>query len=154
MTPSGGVGHSQLGGTMRSTALSLAFLGVGLLAAPTPATAQDSDRPQRQSNVITLAEIEKVRAEFSDAYTLVQRLRPEYLRPTRNAGSVRISQSQPDLGPRTAKVIVDGTPHGELDVLRQIPAAMVMEIRHLSAPDATTRFGTGYEGGAILVTTR
>lgn len=139
---------------MRLTALSLAFLGVVLLAAPTLATAQDSDRPQRQSNVITLPEIEGVRAEFSDAYALIQRLRPEYLRPTRNAGSVRISQNQPDPGPRTAKVIVDGSPRGELDVLRQIPAAMVTEIRHLNAADATTRFGTGYEGGAILVTTR
>ena len=37
--------------------------------------------------------------------------------------------------------------------LREIPAAAVIDILYLNAADATTRFGTGHDNGAILVRT-
>ena len=37
--------------------------------------------------------------------------------------------------------------------LAEIRSTVIREIRFLSAPEATTRFGTGHEAGAILVIT-
>ena len=42
---------------------------------------------------------------------------------------------------------------GGVEELRSIRAEHVVEIRYMSASEATTRFGTGYTGGLILVTT-
>jgi hypothetical protein len=58
-------------------------------------------------------------------------------------------------GRGTPVIVVDGTPRqGGTDELRSLRVSDVQELRYLSASDATTRFGTGYEAGAILVTTR
>ena len=43
---------------------------------------------------------------------------------------------------------------GGLSDLRTISVSDVQEVEYLSASDATSRFGMGYQGGAILVTTR
>ena len=43
---------------------------------------------------------------------------------------------------------------GELDVLRQLNTANIETMRYLSASDATTKYGTGFLGGAIEVDTR
>jgi len=50
--------------------------------------------------------------------------------------------------------VVDGVAIGQVENLVNVNAISVMEIRYISATDATTRFGTGYVGGAILVTTK
>ena len=97
-----------------------------------------------RSDVITLDEIE--RSSVATAYDAVQRLRPAFLR-TRGRGSIRFGAQQ-------AVVYLDDTPIGGPDALRRINARDVMSIRYLRGPDATTRFGTGHEGGAILVTTK
>lgn len=54
----------------------------------------------------------------------------------------------------TARVVVDGTPRVGVGALAEISAMMVREIRYLNAADASIQFGTGYDGGAILVFTR
>jgi hypothetical protein len=51
-------------------------------------------------------------------------------------------------------VYVDGVRRGDLQVLRQINAIDVKEVRHLSATEATQRFGTGNTMGAIVVTSK
>jgi hypothetical protein len=51
-------------------------------------------------------------------------------------------------------VYVDGRLFGGMRELHQIRASDVAIMRFLSAPDATTRFGTGHEGGAILIETK
>jgi hypothetical protein len=38
--------------------------------------------------------------------------------------------------------------------MANIPASRVKEIRFINARDATTRWGTGYGSGVILVTTK
>jgi len=40
---------------------------------------------------------------------------------------------------------------GELITLQNIPVAEIAEIRYISGPDATTRWGTGVLGGVIEV---
>jgi len=119
-----------------------------------PVAAQDSavakSKFRRQPNVIVMEEIDAIRNEATTALAIVQRLRPNFLR-TRGATSFGNAR-----GGRTpvAQVVVDGAPRGDVTALSQIPAAAVREIRYLNAADATIQFGTGYDGGAILVFTR
>lgn len=120
-----------------------------------PGAAQDQPgakgRPKRETNVISLAEIEATRDRAEDAMALVRNLRPQFLRARgpNSFGNARGGRTVP-----YPKVIVDGMPRGDLDVLTQIPSVTVREIRFLSSADASVRFGTGYDGGAIVVTTR
>ena len=109
-----------------------------------PAPAVSSSATRRASNELSRAEIET--ANVATAYDAVQRLRPQYLRSRGKSSINRPAQF--------AAVFLDGTPVGGLDALRRISAAAVGSIRYLSGSEATQRFGTGYEGGAILVETR
>jgi hypothetical protein len=121
-----------------------------------PLAAQDTvenkpKKPKRQPNVISLEEIEAVRDQTDDAMGIIQRLRPQYLRAR---GATSLGNAAGGRAIPYARVVVDGMPRGELSVLTQIPAMTVKEIRYLGASEASVRFGTGYDGGAILVTTR
>jgi hypothetical protein len=108
------------------------------MAGCTASGGSGTDGPRRSANLITRVELEEV--SLLDAYQAIQRLRPNWLRPR---------------GGQTAQVVVDGNPQpGRLDVLRQYRAIQLDELRYMSASDATTRYGTGYDGGAILITTR
>ncbi|NIR38167.1 MAG: hypothetical protein GWO22_19955 [Actinobacteria bacterium] len=51
-------------------------------------------------------------------------------------------------------VHIDGIRQTEIEVLTSLPAREVGEIEYLPGREATTRFGTGYSNGAILVRTR
>ena len=93
----------------------------------------------RASNRIDAAELAAM-AEV-DVYQAIGRLRPAWLR----------------ISPQGAApvVVLDGSPQtGGLEMLRTFLAGDVTALEYMSASDATTRFGTGYSGGAILVTTR
>ena len=105
--------------------------------------------PSRQQDVITAAEIAERAADASNALQVVQKLRPQML-TTRGRFSPADSS---DAGARP-RVVVDGVAYGQVENLVNVNAISVMEIRYISATDATTRFGTGYVGGAILVTTK
>ncbi len=75
-----------------------------------------------------------------DAYTAVQRLRAQWMRPR---------------GSALPQVVADGMRQaGGLEALRSYRVADIEELRYMSASDATNRYGTGYDGGAILVTTK
>jgi hypothetical protein len=50
------------------------------------------------------------------------------------------------------RVVVDDVSYGSIENLANLSANAVREIRYLNAADATTRWGTGYPGGVILVT--
>ena len=50
---------------------------------------------------------------------------------------------------------IDGNPQaGGVEALRNLPASEVEEMVYMNAADATTRFGTNYMSGVILVTRR
>ena len=58
-------------------------------------------------------------------------------------------------GRGTPRVHVDGgARQGGAQELQNIRVSEVQEVEFMGAADATLRFGTGYEAGAILVTTR
>ena len=105
--------------------------------------------PSRQQDVITEAEIADRAAEASNALQIVQKLRPQMLR-TRG----RFSPTDSSDAGALPKVVVDGVAYGPIESLANLNAISVREIRFIGATDATTRWGTGYVGGVILVTTK
>jgi hypothetical protein len=126
----------------------------GLLAAPlaAPAAAQDQGGDaKRRPNVITSAEIDSIREQADNAMTVIRRLRPQFLRARgpNSFGNARGGRTMP-----YPRVIIDGMPRGELDALHQVSAMALREVRFLNAADASTLYGTGYDGGAIVVLTR
>lgn len=113
-----------------------------LLAACTTA----APRATRNRNLITTEEITSL--HVSTAYEVVAMLRPQYLR-TRGSASIN------DPTPIPAVVYLDGFKHGNTpDALKTIDRVVIREIEYLDSREATTRFGTGHRGGAILVRTR
>ncbi len=82
----------------------------------------------------------------NDVMEAISLLRPQWLRsrPTRT-----INDPEPVVG-----VVIDGMARGTREELAQIPIGQVERISFLNAADATIRYGTGYTGGAIILTTR
>jgi hypothetical protein len=92
---------------------------------------------------ITQAEI--AQEASSDAYQLIQKLRPIWLQ---KRGSTSFVQ-EGDIA-----VYLDGVHVGERDALRSIRTDDIESIQFLDAGRATFRFGAGHEHGAIVVTTK
>lgn len=109
-----------------------------------PWASAQGQRPEYDPNRITALDIQALDG-VKTAYDAVRALRPQFLR-ARPSGSVRNRQPVP------IAVYVDGTYRGGTEILTQLQANAVAEIRWLSGTDATTRFGTNHESGAILVT--
>jgi hypothetical protein len=117
----------------------IALLATMLAAACASGTAN----PSRTSrDTIARAEVEAT--NVSNALELIQRLRPEFLRP-RTAGSG---------GTITPVVYVDGVRQGSTSSLQSIPKEIVFEVTYIDSNDATLRFGTGHGAGAVLISTR
>lgn len=95
------------------------------------------------ANVITR---EQISPDDENAYLIVRRLRPAWLRP-------RSQESITGQEPTFAQVFVDQLQVGDVDYLYRISATQIDRIEYLSALDATTRYGTGYAGGLIIVRT-
>jgi hypothetical protein len=51
-------------------------------------------------------------------------------------------------------VWIDDAHVGDVNQLRDLPAADVVSIRFLPAWDAATRYGSGFPNGVLVVTTR
>ena len=96
--------------------------------------------PGSSSNRIVRADLDALEGAL-DAYQAIERLRPRWLQG-RGVGS-----SPPVL-------YISGSRRGDLDDLRSMQAAELEQMEYMSPSDATTRFGTGHTGGAILVTNR
>lgn len=121
---------------------------------------QEKKKLRKDPRVISQEEIDELRLVYRDTYELVRKARPRFLR-TRGGGGIPPSARTAmggtgevitAEGPRAA-VYLDGRPFGDLESLRQISTQSLVEIRWLSAIEATSRFGMGNTDGAILVTT-
>jgi hypothetical protein len=109
-------------------------------AAPAPT------RQRKDPTVITEQEI-STRPTLT-ARQVIEQLRPQFLR-VRGTTTLGNAATQDVIW-----VYVDGTRHGNLEVLSNISANEVREIRYLSPAEATNRYGTGHVQGAILITRR
>jgi len=95
-------------------------------------------------DVITEEELASTSA--TNALDAVRQLRPQMLQ---SRGPTTLGNAA-DAGTGPA-VFLDGQRFGGLNELASISVTDIREIRYLSGPDATQRFGTGYTQGAILV---
>jgi hypothetical protein len=102
-------------------------------------------QPPDQRNRITYEELRDLPA--ANALEVVQGLRSHWLRG-------RSSSFRSGGGMTLPEVFVNHQHYGPLDSLRQLRTESLEELQFISAPDATTRFGTGYTGGVILVVLR
>jgi hypothetical protein len=108
---------------------------VALAGCTQPKTAQTAPHSR---NLITADEIATI--NVSDAYEVVDRLRPTFL-------SARGALTPP-------VTYVDGLPFGDLQSLHRIQPSSVASIQYLDPMMATQRYGKAAGGGAILVTTK
>lgn len=96
-----------------------------------------------QRNLLALDEITK--AGFTDAYSTVQSLRPQWLVPR---GTTTFGHTE------TIKVYLDGSLLGTPDNLRQIATSSVASMRFMDSMEASNRYGLDHGMGAILVYSR
>ena len=129
---------------------SLRFAALVMMALAT-ACASGGTAPSKQNqNVISMDEITESAA--ANAYDLIQRLRPNYLR---TRGAVHgTPEGKNKLEPVDVVVYLNENRLGASDQLRQISTLDIREIRYFSASEATTKWGTGHSAGAIQVVTR
>ena len=123
-------------------------LFLAALALPVQLVAQDTTpapkpvKIRRNPELISQEEIEAA-GDVHDAYDLVQRLRATWL-ASRGPSSIYLTTPE-------VVVYLNGVRRGGPEALREIEARGIKELRHLRGTDATQRFGTGHESGAILV---
>ena len=118
----------------------LSLLAVVILGSACASSGQPGQsRPRRSSNLITAEELSAL--SVSSAYEAVRRLRPGWLQPRGRSGLPVVFRNNTRWGddPRS---------------LENIRINVIAEMRFLNASDATTRYGTGFTGGVILVVTR
>ena len=118
---------------------------VGALPLSACSTKRTERRPVLSRNILTSAEIDKTNAV--SALDAVRSLRPHFL-------NTRGSQSIQDPTPIQPVVYLDGMRLGPPSTMAMINASSVMTIEYISSIEASSRFGLGHQGGAILVSTR
>jgi len=142
-----------MGDTMRApvilVAICVAFVGCSNSSSSTagaePAPAGEKPTVRRQANIITEEELAKSTAR--NGLQAVQMLRPDWLRG-RGATSIR------ETSPAQVVVYVNEQRLGGPEQLEGISVSAIKSLRHMSASEATNRWGTGHTGGVISVTTR
>lgn len=125
---------------MRFARASRSFIAALALAlgATGCASGGSSSTPRGSSTRIIESELQSM--QQLSVYDAIGRLRPDWLRGR---------------GGALPAVMMDGNRQGGgMDVLRSLRVVDVQELRFMNASDATTRYGTGFQGGAILVTTK
>lgn len=110
-------------------------LAIGLVGC---ASSGSGSRPEGATrNRIVEAELEGL-GQISPLRA-IERLRPQWLRPR---------------GDETPQLHIDGARRSSLSDLDSYQLSDIERMEYMSATDASTRFGTGYTGGVILVFTR
>ena len=113
--------------------------------APAPGTAGNAGAPQKDT-LLTADEITAFNAEGKTAYDVVSRLRPKWLR----AQGVRPLIGESDSS-EFALVVVDGHPMGRIQLLRDIQADQVGDIRYFDPSVSSGKFGARGSSGVIEV---
>lgn len=127
------------------------FAALAMIALAVGCASSGVSPASKNLNVITEEEITATSA--TNAYELIQHLRPNYLR-TRGAVHGAPTADGNHLEAVDLVVYLNETRFGGSDQLRQIAFSDIREIRYYSASEATTKWGTGHSAGAIQVVTR
>ena len=126
--------------TVRWGTAVFALVGAGLMLVPDQALAQKKDR-----NIITREEIENSPQKNQDILQVIRSLRPHFLAPPRGNRTLGFT------APFPTAVYVNGTRAGELDALKYIMAADVMEVRYLEPAKAMDEYGQDHNGGVVQI---
>jgi TonB-dependent Receptor Plug Domain len=130
---------------MRKLALALAAaLSLAACAQQSTGASTQTKASPKNRNIITSEEIATV--SVSDAYQLIQQLRPNFLR---TQGGV----SSHNDAPPVPLVFVDGVQIGDVTALHNVSSSGIVSVEYLNGMMATQRFGTNAGGGAIMITT-
>jgi hypothetical protein len=101
-------------------------------------------------SVISTEEIEA--SSGTNAYEVIQRLRPNFLR---TRGAVHGTPGATNAIETVDLVVyLNENRLGASDQLRQIAKGDIREIRYFNSSEATTKWGTGHSAGAIQVVSR
>jgi hypothetical protein len=133
---------------VRMNVLLVASFLAGLACA---STRSDSDGDFASRNVLTLEQINSVRA--SNAYEVVERLKSQWLR-IRGTSQMPAAAGSPQFEENPVLVYMDDQRLGTVDQLRRIEIAVVQYIRYYSPSEASARWGFNHGGGVIFVSTR
>lgn len=106
----------------------------------------------KDPNVITAEEI--AANPTTNAYDLIQRLRPNFLRTRGAVHGTAAPGGASGFEAVDVAVYLDDTRVGGSEQLRQMGTSDIREIRYYSSSEATTKWGTGNTAGAIQVITR
>ncbi len=123
----------------RTTGWALTPLLLLLACATVPSRTAPRDRTR-----VTGEELMATQA--ATLYDALRQVRPEFLQ---RRGFSSIQSPQADV----PRVFVDNVEMGDVEYLKILNPSDVVEVQRLSAEQATTRWGTGYIGGALLVFT-
>ena len=116
------------------------------------ATAAVTRGAVKDPNVITAEEI--AANPTTNAYDLIQRLRPNFLRTRGAVHGAAAPGGSSGFEAVDVSVYLDDTRVGGSEQLRQMGTSDIREIRYYSSSEATTKWGTGNTAGAIQVITR
>ncbi len=94
---------------------------------------------QRKTNVLTAEEIERANLATSNAYDVVEQLRPRWF-ATRGIAKIPGSPGAPLQG-ASVRVWLNENNAGYADYLKTIPADRVQQMRWYSQNEAASRFG-------------
>ena len=113
-------------------------------ACATTQTAGEEGKPARNPDVITAEELAAPEIAAGDALAAIQRLRPRFL-------MVQGQKSSSNTSAGSVKISIDGAPLLAIDNLHNVQASSIKEIRYLSSSDASQRFGTAANAGAVIL---
>jgi len=119
------------------------FLGIGLLLAACGTAPTQRAGVRQDQRVLTAEELEG--SGYNDAFSVVQALRPQWLR---TRGNTSLNQ------PQFIKVYLDDNLLGGTESLRTIPVNTIAKMEYLDGLEASNRWGLDHGLGAIMVTTR
>jgi outer membrane cobalamin receptor len=120
-------------------------LRILLLSLVLGACAQAGQTGGRDTNVISEAEIDA--SGGTTAYDVIQKVRSNFL-------SDRGKTTLAGAAPNKPSVFVDGVHFGEISALRNVSARQLASIRLYRAWEAQQKYGSGFVGGVIELTTR
>lgn len=123
------------------------FLYVMTLAAVVGCASANAGGGGTHRDPVIITEQEIASSNESNAFDVVQRLRPLFLK-TRGRSTINAGGSE------YASVFVDGVYYGELNSLRNLIANQIHEIRYLNGPESAGKYGIRYGSGAIDVRTK
>lgn len=104
-------------------------------------------------SLLTRADLDEGATGLPTALEAIQRLRPNWLRPPMGRSASAGMMGDGEARSSEPIVYIDENRQPNLDALRTVPLAKVIELKYLDQNRAVQMLGPGHEAGAVLVMT-